>query len=551
MSRTPWRRTRCILGSLLFLLTGCSTPGPQSTVTRTVRPLIPPTVMLTSATQTVFDWATQRCSNDEHPDLPVRVFRDADGMLQMTISSPINYRLTGPTLDSLRPNCTPILVSAVDPDPSHYNAQSWLASTYTTDGQHVYAIVHEEYHADQLGAVWVADRDFSSTQGRRGWYYQGYDGVHYLDMTFDRATNLWKASQPLCVIGHEYMHQDRGCQPTLTWVSPINGTVTISGNAHNLTTFGEGVVASIVNGTTTLWTAPIANGDMTGRNFDLRVSVRIGDRIHFRLGPSGDVSWDPAYFNPSINIGGPACPSGDHNVCQMESLTYAYSTNGGKTFFQPPLRNRIIAAEPYQYNADAMRALWQPSNIVRNPNDGYYYALVQRDEHGPAVAANVQGTCVIRTQTLDDPSSWRAWDGTGFNMRFIDPYVTTLADPRQHTCALVSPAEIVALTYSLTYNTYFGKFVAVGVRADGFYYALSSDLVHWTPARFIMAAPAGFANGMVTPYYAYPSLVDPDSPTPNFDVTGQTPYLYYARFNSLSPLSIDELRVRIQFIAHR
>jgi hypothetical protein len=51
-----------------------------------------------------------------------------------------------------------------------------------------------------------------------------------------------------------------------------------------------------------------------------------------------------------------------------------------------------------------------------------------------------------------------------------------------------------------------------------------------------------------TPYFAYPSLVDPDSPSRNFDITGQTPYLYFTRVNALSPqLDFDLLRVQVRF----
>ena len=43
------------------------------------------------------------------------------------------------------------------------------------------------------------------------------------------------------------------------------------------------------------------------------------------------------------------------------------------------------------------------------------------------------GVCLMRTQTLGDPKSWRAWDGEGFNVRFIDPYrdsAQALSPPR-------------------------------------------------------------------------------------------------------------------------
>jgi hypothetical protein len=196
-----------------------------------------------------------------------------------------------------------------------------------------------------------------------------------------------------------------------------------------------------------------------------------------------------------------------------------------------------------------MRALWQPSGIVRNPADGYYYALIQFDEHSANYSINFQGMCVMRTQTLDDPASWRAWDGTGFNLRFIDPYMETDADPEKLRCTLVSP-EIGALTYGLTYNSYLEKFIAVGVGdrpVTGFYYSLSDDLIHWTPRELLMKASFSFTSKTRFPYDAYPTLIDHESPSPSFDVTGQSPYLYFSIFRGNSPWSIDLMRVKLEF----
>ena len=160
--------------------------------------------------------------------------------------------------------------------------------------------------------------------------------------------------------------------------------------------------------------------------------------------------------------------------------------------------------------------------------------------------------CVMRTKTLDDPGSWRAWDGRGFNMRFINPYTEGELRPLEQTCAKVSQENVGALSYSLTYNTFFGKFIVIGhgvnERVPGFYYSLSDDLVHWTPKKLLMAADLAQNVDWQPPFLAYPSLVDPDSPSMNFDVTGRSPYMYFTRINAMSPkLDFDLLRVRIRF----
>lgn len=61
----------------------------------------------------------------------------------------------------------------------------------------------------------------------------------------------------------------------------------------------------------------------------------------------------------------------------------------------------------------------------------------------------------MRTQTLDDPISWRAWDGSEFSLQLRDPYTT----PSQSLCAGVA-SDVAAPT--LTYNTYLQKYMIVG-----------------------------------------------------------------------------------------
>jgi hypothetical protein len=371
-------------------------------------------------------------------------------------------------------------------------------------------------------------------------------------MRYDSGARRWQGPLPLCQVGPAWMHPDPGCQPTRTWVSPITGRITISGLVQDLDgTGGNGVRAAIFQGDRELWSADIENGDSAGQSFKFEIDVETGDPIHFRIDARGDAGWDNTLFDPRINVGPDPCPSGLVGDCHMMSVTYALSTDGGRSYTQPHSPEHLVAAMPYRYEpGNGQVGMWSPSNIVFNPQDGYYYALVQLDRQRKA-QADIQGTCVMRTQTLDDPKSWRAWDGQGFNMRFANPYEEDIDDPKVYTCRLVSPANIGALTYSLTFNTYFERFIAVGTGVSGgvagFYFSLSEDLIHWTPKQLLWAVPLAQSTNFETPYFAYPSLIDPDSPSINFDTSGQTPYMYFTRFNGLDPMDFDLMRVRIEF----
>jgi len=554
-----------LLFILLLPLSACQPAQSTTTIpTQTIAPVsstptsistptaIPtdPSVTVVGEPEIVYRWNTDRCAGDMLPDLPVRAMRDAEGMIQLTIPSVTNYRLIGLDFDSLEPDCTPIMHSDEDRNPANYSHSEWLAATYTEDGTTIHAIIHNEYHGDQAGSVWQAKLDFSPEQGNQNWTYQSWNGSSYSDMTYNASTNEWVGFRPLCIVGNEWTHPDVGCDPTRTWTSPITGTVTISGVVRDQdANGGNGVVAQILRGDEELWSVTIENGDEANASYNLEVEVQEGDQIHFRVDARGDAGWDNTFFDPGINIGPAPCPSGRHDMCTLISLTYAVSTDGGRTYTSATAPEHRLANFPYTYDPEWMRAIWQPSGIVKNPKDGYYYVLIQYDEHNADYSQNAQGMCAMRTKTLDDPSSWRAWDGTGFNMSFINPYIETDAIPEEHDCVLVSP-ENGAMTYGLSYNTHLEEFVAIGVSGGGkpgFYYALSDDLIHWTPKEIIMEATMGFMNGNQPPFDAYPTLFDHDSPSMSFDVTGQNAYLYYSIFTNNDPWSIDLMRVRVEF----
>jgi len=250
------------------------------------------------------------------------------------------------------------------------------------------------------------------------------------------------------------------------------------------------------------------------------------------------------------------CPSGVYLECWYNSLTLARSTDGGRTFRQAPPPRHLIAAVPYRYQPGVGPVgIFQPSNIVHRSDDGHWYVLV----HAEAFGAQREGTCVMRTTDLRDPGSWRAWDGSAYRVRFANPYESSGTSGR--ICAPVSFAEIVGMTHSLTYNTYLDKYVLVGPSSRpgpgrggavwGFYYSTSDDLIDWAPRKLIreVTLTTSFECGDPNPAY-FPSLLDPDSPSRNFETTGRRPYLYFTRFhykNCGGTLNRDLVRVRVRF----
>lgn len=507
-----------------------------------------PRLEIVGEPELVYSWDADRCADDMVPDLPARAIRDARGELSVYVSSKVNYRLTGADFGSLAPDCAPVLTSSLDIDPANVDAQEWLGSPYTLDGDTVYALVHQEYHGDQLGDRWSARRDFADEQGVGEWTYVARTGGGAQPMTW--AGDRWTGPAPFCEIRALSAHPGDGCVPARVWTSPVDATVTVAVRAWDQDGGGgDGVVVDVVHEGDAVATATIDNGATDPVYLRAEVAVAVGDQVEVRVKPRGNVSFDSTGIDANIALGEPVCLSGLARVCTYMGITFATSTDAGATFAQdePPA---VVAAPADEYDPEWMHALWQPSNIVAHPTDGHFYALVQSDEHffgDPQQHA--QGTCVIRTDDLADPASWRAWGGEAFDVAFADARTLGDGDRDAHRCAYVSVSRIGALTYGLTYNEALGLFVATGSHGSprpGFYVSYSADLVTWSSKELILEADQGFTVDS-PPYYAYPTIIDHDSPSLSFDTADGDAYLYYSYFTDNDPLVIDMYRVAVEF----
>ncbi len=228
------------------------------------------------------------------------------------------------------------------------------------------------------------------------------------------------------------------------------------------------------------------------------------------------------------------CPSGQYMDCWYNTITYAVSTDGGRSFKAPPGPERFVAGVPYRYDPTRGQrsGLFNPSNIVRRGD--YFYTMMTSAPQGEQRA----GVCLMRTDRLDDPASWRGWDGRDFTVRFTDPYRTSAtATGKPATCAPVPGLTRLMASLSLhrPSGLYIGLFTHRGKTGpgiepvDGVYYATSPDLIAWTAPRLLFPTPTTLDKGCDTMPVVYPSLIDPDSPSRNFEDTDDDAYIYMTR----------------------
>ena len=248
------------------------------------------------------------------------------------------------------------------------------------------------------------------------------------------------------------------------------------------------------------------------------------------------------------------CPSGERLTCLDTSVTMVVSTDGGDSYhdiLEPP--NHMVATLPYVFNDQGVPSgLRQPSNIIRG-KDGYFYVFTNVSDYPQDISQfPPQWICAMRTNDLSDPASWRFWDGEEFTGRFVNPYIETVGEDTPKCAPLEQPDLSASVNDSVTYNTVLERYVMMGYSFDpilgeevwGIYYSLSDDLIHWTQRKLLIEIPGQNAveNPETTLHYAYPSVIDPDSPSMNFDTTDNDFYLYITRYNGAYFLDRDLIR---------
>lgn len=229
------------------------------------------------------------------------------------------------------------------------------------------------------------------------------------------------------------------------------------------------------------------------------------------------------------------CPAGTYMACWGNAITWARSPDAGRRFLGGGADN-LVAALPYRYRGDFGRhqGLFGPTNIVER--EGWLYAFLWSE----GFEAQRRGACLMRTDRIDDPRSWRAFDGDDFSIGFVDPYRGPVPAPARHVCAPVAPERLVAPVISLAKLPGGSRFIALltmrernsmdGDRIAGIWWSESVDLVNWSPPRLLLSGSIFSAFGCDdTAVLAYPSLLDPTSPSRNFDVLAERPYLYVTR----------------------
>ncbi len=216
--------------------------------------------------------------------------------------------------------------------------------------------------------------------------------------------------------------------------------------------------------------------------------------------------------------------------CWQNDIEAVTSTDMGNSFSFTSAGNGDVAALTHTLatNQSSPEGYFTSSNIVKR--NGYYFMTVFVED----TYAQQARTCLLRTANLADPTSWRGYDGSGFNA-VLQP---AGAGPSPIPCAAIGTNSLYDTTTSLSFIPSKNIYVAVfqtqlqltgdAAPVPGAYYSTSADLLHWSATQRLMELPRIPGVDSLTEVDEYPVLLDPFSRTRNFEtLDSSTPVLVF------------------------
>jgi hypothetical protein len=135
------------------------------------------------------------------------------------------------------------------------------------------------------------------------------------------------------------------------------------------------------------------------------------------------------------------------------------------------------------------------------------------------------GACLFRLSKSDPPWKWLAWDGSAFTISPRDPYRSTTPSIPCKTVGKF-PNAVASV---VSYHDYFIATFSFGNEVR---YKISGNLIDWSDGELLATLPGpSSTNCADKARYAYPVLIDNDSPSQGFQTVNDTAWLYVVRWN--------------------
>jgi len=238
------------------------------------------------------------------------------------------------------------------------------------------------------------------------------------------------------------------------------------------------------------------------------------------------------------------CNSTNPTDCRWNSINLVTSIDAGYNFthLDPPNQTIAQTSIPFNPNNKLLHTgFFQPSNIIKK--DNYYYAKMT--VRLPGYSLNnpgnygSEGICVMRTQNLSDPNSWKLWDGNGWN-------VSPKGVPNSGLCAKTFNSD-----WDWHYSNYFDTYLSVGAFPGNANY---QGVIQSSSNLTTIDTPDTSFKTNTNRHSVYYTFLQPGAETRNFEDIGRSPWMYYVTCGddnspcvSFTNSNRDLRRVRVRF----
>ncbi|MDO7908402.1 glycosyl hydrolase family 28-related protein [Paenibacillus sp. JX-17] len=157
--------------------------------------------------------------------------------------------------------------------------------------------------AEGTSQTYTASTGFSITQGQNQWSYLKKSGAVFSDLVYNTTNKRWQPdSTGYPWVTANAQHPDANFDSVRKWVAPGSGTISITGSVSKGDSLGDGILATIMKDSTTLWSSVVTSPTAVNPTGVTNIPVTAGSSIYFIVNKRTTTNNDHTLWNPSVNF---------------------------------------------------------------------------------------------------------------------------------------------------------------------------------------------------------------------------------------------------------
>jgi PKD repeat protein len=166
--------------------------------------------------------------------------------------------------------------------------------------------VKANYVVVQTTATYLASAGYGPTDHdldpQVPWDYRYFEASTYLQMSWDSGPDLrWEKPGTNCLVRPTQQHPIMTADSCRVFIVPYDGTVRVTGTVKKLVANGDGISATILQGSTVKW-GPALVTTTAGVAHDITFQAAAGDTVVFRVNKNVNTNYDTTVWDPTVSV---------------------------------------------------------------------------------------------------------------------------------------------------------------------------------------------------------------------------------------------------------